>query len=402
LDFVILSSLGTSSFVISTALCQNSAAVSERATSMQVKCKCGQVFSVATGKDAVCPACGRKGQIKAAATYDVFVSHASEDHKTAEAACANLESKGLRCWIAPRDITPGAEWSEAIIDAIDRSRSLLLVLTTHSNSSPQVLREVQHAVERKLPILPLRLDDVAISKSLSYFVSAHHWLDAFNAPLDQHLPTVTASIQKLLSGKAVLGVASPTANQSPGRPPHTRRLWLGAAAVLAILVVSAAVWSLWGKKPEPQKATDAGQKVSEPPPFKDPLLPEYVTMMRRRFNQLDSDKNGRLGPGEYRVLPGNAAVTRKLQLFNVFDQNHDGAIDMTEWYDNCRLAILNHDKDGDHRLSKEEFMDENASPPPLHANPSRRPLPFEKYDFDGDGYVTLDELEKGWALYHID
>ena len=38
---------------------------------------------------------------------DVFVSYATEDRSTAEAVCAALEAKGLRCWIAPRDIHPG-------------------------------------------------------------------------------------------------------------------------------------------------------------------------------------------------------------------------------------------------------------------------------------------------------
>jgi hypothetical protein len=50
--------------------------------------------------------------------HDVFISHSSKDKLAADAACAVLEGEGIRCWIAPRDITPGAEWSASIIDAI--------------------------------------------------------------------------------------------------------------------------------------------------------------------------------------------------------------------------------------------------------------------------------------------
>ena len=50
--------------------------------------------------------------------YDVMISYAKVDKTTADAVCAKLESKGIHCWIAPRDILPGKEWGEAIIDAI--------------------------------------------------------------------------------------------------------------------------------------------------------------------------------------------------------------------------------------------------------------------------------------------
>ena len=52
--------------------------------------------------------------------HDVFISHSSKDKIAADAACAVLESHGLRCWIAPRDATPGKSWAAAIVQAINR------------------------------------------------------------------------------------------------------------------------------------------------------------------------------------------------------------------------------------------------------------------------------------------
>jgi hypothetical protein len=40
----------------------------------------------------------------------IFISHPSKDRATADAICAHLESAGIHCWIAPRDIEPGATW----------------------------------------------------------------------------------------------------------------------------------------------------------------------------------------------------------------------------------------------------------------------------------------------------
>jgi hypothetical protein len=48
----------------------------------------------------------------------VFISHSTKDKETAEAICRRLESEGIECWIAPRDIKVGSEWSEAIMRGI--------------------------------------------------------------------------------------------------------------------------------------------------------------------------------------------------------------------------------------------------------------------------------------------
>jgi predicted metalloprotease with PDZ domain len=44
----------------------------------------------------------------------VFISYSSADRKTAERICFRLEQADLACWMAPRDIAPGADWGEAI------------------------------------------------------------------------------------------------------------------------------------------------------------------------------------------------------------------------------------------------------------------------------------------------
>lgn len=72
--------------------------------------------------------------------HDVFISYSSKDKPTAEAACAVLEQNGIRCWIAPRDITPGINWGGSIIDAINHARVMVLVFSGHANQSPQVER----------------------------------------------------------------------------------------------------------------------------------------------------------------------------------------------------------------------------------------------------------------------
>ena len=90
------------------------------------------------------------------AHHDVFISYLTLDKPISDAVCAALEGHGIRCWVAPRDITPGQDWSDAIIDAFADCRVCLLILSTASNQSDQVKREFQNAVSEAKPILPFR------------------------------------------------------------------------------------------------------------------------------------------------------------------------------------------------------------------------------------------------------
>jgi TIR domain len=45
--------------------------------------------------------------------HDVFISYSSKDKTIADAVLAKLEERGLRCWIASRDIIPGSNWGHA-------------------------------------------------------------------------------------------------------------------------------------------------------------------------------------------------------------------------------------------------------------------------------------------------
>ncbi len=131
--------------------------------------------------------------------HDVFISYASGDKAVADAACATLESHGIRCWIAPRDVLPGIHYGEAIIDAIHECRIMVLVFSSRANLSGHIPKEIERAVSQGVTVMPLRIEDVAPAKSLDYFIGGVHWLDALTPPLEAHLERLAANVQTLLS-----------------------------------------------------------------------------------------------------------------------------------------------------------------------------------------------------------
>jgi hypothetical protein len=130
--------------------------------------------------------------------HDVFISHSHADKPAADAACAALEARGIRCWIAPRDIEPGQDWAGSIIQAIRSAQIMLLVFSRHANQSIQVKREVERAGNSGKVILPLRIDDVLPEDALEYYLSTPHWLDAITPPFEAHLEKLADACSSLL------------------------------------------------------------------------------------------------------------------------------------------------------------------------------------------------------------
>lgn len=166
--------------------------------------------------------------------HDVFISYSSHDKKVADAACARLEQRGRRCWIAPRDVG-GGEWGKAIVDGIREARIFVLIFSGHANRSPQVNREVERAVSKGIPIIPLRIEDVVPSDSLEYFISNQHWLDALTPPLNRHLGQLADVVERLLGDKIRANPAESSEAMSPHRRKRALGWWAGLGATVAAI-----------------------------------------------------------------------------------------------------------------------------------------------------------------------
>ena len=166
--------------------------------------------------------------------HDVFVSHSVKDKLVADAIVARLEADSVRCWVAPRDVVPGADWGESIVNAIESSRIMILIFSRNANASPQIKREVERSVDKGVYIIPFRVDDIEPTKSLEYFISTAQWMDAFPPPLERHFETLAKSVKAILAGAPPL----PPEPQPPSPPPPAATnfgRWIAIAAGLLLL-----------------------------------------------------------------------------------------------------------------------------------------------------------------------
>ncbi len=156
-------------------------------------------------------------------SYEIFISYAHPDKSIADAVCATLEQQGIRCWIAPRDIEPGADWGLSIIEAIKSCRAIVLVFSAAANSSPQILREVERAIHLGIPVIPVRIEDVLPAGALEYHLGTVHWLDAMTPPLEAHLHRLSEALLIILNreGKAPVPPSMPVPSEAGSGSPRT-------------------------------------------------------------------------------------------------------------------------------------------------------------------------------------
>lgn len=173
--------------------------------------------------------------------HDVFVSYSNKDKNVANAIVAELEQEGIRCWIAPRDINPGRSWGEAINEAIEGSRFMVIVLSANSNQSRQVVREVERAVANNVIIIPFRIEDIDPTGAMAYFLSTEHWLDALTPPLEKHINKLAHAI------KVFQGVEKADADENDAviitrKKPFTKSKFFFPLLGIALIVILAIIF----------------------------------------------------------------------------------------------------------------------------------------------------------------
>jgi hypothetical protein len=129
----------------------------------------------------------------------IFISHASEDREFAEQITSYLEQRGIKCFIAPRDIRPGAEYAEQIIDGLDAAGAIVFLLSENSNKSIFVRKEIERSVSKGKNVFTVRIREVTPARALELFVSSEQWIDAWRPPITQYLDRLAVGISATMN-----------------------------------------------------------------------------------------------------------------------------------------------------------------------------------------------------------
>jgi len=186
--------------------------------------------------------------------FDVFVSYSSMEKAIADAVVAAHEQAGIRCWYAPRDIAPGADWADSITKAIRECSLMVLVFSETANRSQRVIDEINFAIDQGKTILPFRIEPHNPSGALSLHLSSRHWLDAYEPNWQAHLDRLVESVRANLDSsdgsiRISGGAASAVVSKEQKKTPRKMAFYLVTGLVL-FAVLGLAGWQFLRGKPE--------------------------------------------------------------------------------------------------------------------------------------------------------
>ena len=110
----------------------------------------------------------------------IFISYSSKDRDMAETICRALEARGHQCWISCRDVPPGQNFQEAIVQALRSAQVMLLVFTANANNSDEIKKELVLAGRHRVTVVPIRVEDVTPNDAFAYELATRQWIDLYS------------------------------------------------------------------------------------------------------------------------------------------------------------------------------------------------------------------------------
>ena len=197
--------------------------------------------------------------------HDVFVSYASQDASVANSVVESLEGNGLGCWIAPRDVKPGAQYADAIVRAINEAKAVVFVMSGSAVGSSHVGKEIERASSKRKQIIAFRIDAAPLNHALEYFLSESQWIDVPALGMPAALAKLKEAVGSGSPSAAILATSRPVANRR-----SAKRVVIAAAILVGLGVVLAAGFRFWsGSHGGSQQASVVADKSIAVLPFVD-------------------------------------------------------------------------------------------------------------------------------------
>jgi len=180
------------------------------------------------------------------ASIHVFISYASQDAAVARVLVEAMERQGVGCWIAPRDVKPGALYADAIVRAISSAKAIVLVLSESAIASSHVSREIERASSKKRPIIALRIDAAPLTPALEYFLSESQWVEAQTGSMEAAYAKLIDAIRDPARTASRTTPPSPlegSAAKAPVVRLKVRPNWIAAGTIF--VVAALLVYKFW-------------------------------------------------------------------------------------------------------------------------------------------------------------
>lgn len=214
-----------------------------------------------------------------------FVSYSRADEAFALKLAEQLLAEGVSLWIDQINILPGNRWDRAIEEALESSQGLLVLLSSTSVESDNVMDEVSYALEQGKQVIPVLFETCEIpfrlrrlqyidlttdfEKGLAVLVKNLKAIGTAEAPQKLLQDPLNPPSQKAESSEKLAEVIKPANSNQQLHNFWANRLWkLLAYTGLGVVFIFAAVAYFWKGPLNPERPL-----VEAPPKEKTEIEP---------------------------------------------------------------------------------------------------------------------------------
>jgi hypothetical protein len=137
--------------------------------------------------------------------HRVFISYAGAQQTHADRVCALLEDDDIHCWMASRDCAPGTDWIDEIPAAVEQSQLVLVLLSPEALISDWVDRELNWAVSKERPLLPVSLGQTEPSPRFNFLFGRIQRTHLRERPTEAELRRLVSEVRDLLKDEGRVG-----------------------------------------------------------------------------------------------------------------------------------------------------------------------------------------------------
>lgn len=99
----------------------------------------------------------------------VYIYYCSKNYSEATKICIFLESKGINCWMSPRNVLSSLDYTTQVTAAINDSALSILVATNETNNIDTLPNELNIIATKKKTLISFKIENFDISNALIYY-----------------------------------------------------------------------------------------------------------------------------------------------------------------------------------------------------------------------------------------
>lgn len=221
----------------------------------------------------------------------VFVSYKSHDLPAVRSLVDALESRGIPCWVAERDIPPGHPFPQEIVRAITESKAFLLTVTRSAVADPtQVIRELTIADNARIPMVPVMLDNLPLSElgGLTFYLSVPQVFRLYGREQVKALDDLASALANTIHE----GLRVQPSPPKQLRPLKLDQRWtIGSGVAASLAVIGLVLWIILSNSSKTSPSALATNPPQQPAAASAPLNTSLIAQKKADARKAADDKD---------------------------------------------------------------------------------------------------------------